>query len=395
MGCNHCEEFSRSHLMRRAVAEAGRGLPAIERGMPLPAGTGLSRRSFLLRSSAAMLSVYGASKLGLARAARRGSPRRPAATTGSWSRSSSTAASTRSRCSRRPRDPIYRTLRPTLALPEGAGTAFAEDPRLRWNPARRGVRRPAPGGEDVGAPGGRLRRAPTSRTSPRATTGRSARLRPNEVTGWMGRLLDPIGTAGQPASGALARRLAVAGAGDGSVPVAAIDGPSYDLWAHGRLGRAGGADVRRGRRARPRRGAGQGRRAAAAGGAAAQAMRAEGAARSRSPARRSRRRSPIPRARASGSARASRRWRRCSHAGLPIRCAAISAPGGVRHPRQPGRELRHRHPARRRHRSPPSRPTSRRAGSPTACSPWSGRSSAAARRRTTPAPITAPAARRS
>ena len=34
MGCNHCEEFSRSHLMRRAVAEAGSGLPSIEPGMP-------------------------------------------------------------------------------------------------------------------------------------------------------------------------------------------------------------------------------------------------------------------------------------------------------------------------------------------------------------------------
>ena len=53
MGCNHCEEFGRAQLMRRAVAEAGRGLPSIEPGMPTPAGTGLSRRSFLLRSSAA------------------------------------------------------------------------------------------------------------------------------------------------------------------------------------------------------------------------------------------------------------------------------------------------------------------------------------------------------
>jgi len=65
LSCNHCAEFTRSHLVRQAVAEAGRGLPAIEPGMPTPAGTGLSRRSFLLRSGAAMLSVYGASKLKL------------------------------------------------------------------------------------------------------------------------------------------------------------------------------------------------------------------------------------------------------------------------------------------------------------------------------------------
>ena len=32
-----CNDFSRTDLMRRAAAEAGRGLPAIEAGMPLPA----------------------------------------------------------------------------------------------------------------------------------------------------------------------------------------------------------------------------------------------------------------------------------------------------------------------------------------------------------------------
>ena len=37
---NCCNEFSRSTLLRRAVAEAGNGLPAIEPGMPAPAGTG-------------------------------------------------------------------------------------------------------------------------------------------------------------------------------------------------------------------------------------------------------------------------------------------------------------------------------------------------------------------
>ena len=42
-----CTEFSRAHLLRRSVAEAGNGLPAIEPGMPAPAGTGLSRRHFL------------------------------------------------------------------------------------------------------------------------------------------------------------------------------------------------------------------------------------------------------------------------------------------------------------------------------------------------------------
>jgi hypothetical protein len=45
----HCDDCTRANFLRAA---AGRGLPAIEPGMPLPAGTGLSRRSFLLRSGA-------------------------------------------------------------------------------------------------------------------------------------------------------------------------------------------------------------------------------------------------------------------------------------------------------------------------------------------------------
>src|SRR5215208_5836340 len=63
MACD-CNEHSRATLLRQAAAQAGSGLPAIDPRMPMPAGTGLSRRSFLLRSGAAMLSVYGASKLG-------------------------------------------------------------------------------------------------------------------------------------------------------------------------------------------------------------------------------------------------------------------------------------------------------------------------------------------
>ena len=46
-----CNDFARTELFRRAAAEAGSGLPAIEPGMPTPAGTGLSRRRFLARSA--------------------------------------------------------------------------------------------------------------------------------------------------------------------------------------------------------------------------------------------------------------------------------------------------------------------------------------------------------
>ena len=62
MTCS-CDEFNRAALMRGAAARAGAGLPAIERGMPMPAGTGLSRRSFLARSAGAAMAVYGSSML--------------------------------------------------------------------------------------------------------------------------------------------------------------------------------------------------------------------------------------------------------------------------------------------------------------------------------------------
>ena len=51
-----CNDYSRTQLLRRAAAEAGRGLPAIEPGMPMPAGTGLTRRSFVSRASGIALS---------------------------------------------------------------------------------------------------------------------------------------------------------------------------------------------------------------------------------------------------------------------------------------------------------------------------------------------------
>ena len=43
-----CNDFNRAQLLRHGIAQAGKGLPRIEPGMPLPAGTGMNRRAFLL-----------------------------------------------------------------------------------------------------------------------------------------------------------------------------------------------------------------------------------------------------------------------------------------------------------------------------------------------------------
>src|SRR5262249_53429645 len=63
--CVHCDGLTRSRLLHKAYAEAGRGLPAIGPGMPLPAGTGLPRRRFVIGGLGAALAVYGGSQLGL------------------------------------------------------------------------------------------------------------------------------------------------------------------------------------------------------------------------------------------------------------------------------------------------------------------------------------------
>src|SRR5580692_5799275 len=79
-----CNDFTRAQLLRAGVAQAGRGLPSIEPGQPIPAGSGMDRRAFLLRSAGAVLSVYGAAALsprhfeeGIAQAAAEAPPDQP------------------------------------------------------------------------------------------------------------------------------------------------------------------------------------------------------------------------------------------------------------------------------------------------------------------------------
>jgi hypothetical protein len=58
-----CLDCNRTEILRRAVAEAGRGLPGIEPGMPIPAGTGLTRRDFMSRTAGLALGIYGGAAL--------------------------------------------------------------------------------------------------------------------------------------------------------------------------------------------------------------------------------------------------------------------------------------------------------------------------------------------
>jgi len=230
MAC-HCNEFSRAHMLRSAAAEAGRGLPKIERGMPLPAGTGLSRRSFMLRAGLGMMSVYGASKLGfselregIARAQGTQDPVLLTVFMDGGMDSLSVLAPTQ--------DARYQQYRPTLRLSPQESIEFLDDPALRWHPQAAAL-------DDLHR-GGRLAVLPSIGYEDPDQSHFTSRhywevgeLDANERTGWMGRLIDLVGTDDNPLQGLsldgwLSPSLATA-----SRPVAAIDGSSYDLWAPG------------------------------------------------------------------------------------------------------------------------------------------------------------------
>jgi uncharacterized protein (DUF1501 family) len=232
MACG-CNDFNRAQLLRRGAAVAGRGLPNIERGMPLPAGTGMDRRSFLLRSAGTAISVYGASMLGvrhfeegIARAAE--GPAKPVLVSifmeGGWDAMSVLAPIG---------DPEYSKLRPVLALKEGEGQPFTEDARLMWHPQAAGLA--TLHGE------GKVSVLPAVGYDPPDESHFTSRhywevgqLDTETRSGWMGRLLDAIGEADNPLQGlSLDYSLAPALAST-RVPVAAVSTPAeYRLWAHG------------------------------------------------------------------------------------------------------------------------------------------------------------------
>jgi uncharacterized protein (DUF1501 family) len=225
----HCDGLSRSRLLHRAVAEAGRGLPSIEHGMPLPAGTGLTRRTFVSRSLGAAIAVYGGSKLGL-RAFEEGIAN---AATGHQGKILVTVfleggADGLSVLSPQG-DPQYQKLRPSMAL--SGGTAFTEDPRLFWHPALSGLATiygeqkvtvfPAIGYAD-----------PNQSHFTSRHFWEVGATSTDLQTGWLGRYLDVVGTPDNPLQGlslddSLSPTLATK-----RVPVATIQNPaSYDFYS--------------------------------------------------------------------------------------------------------------------------------------------------------------------
>jgi len=232
-GCS-CNDFNRSQLLRRGIAQAGRGLPNIEPGMPLPAGTGMDRRTFLLRSTGAMLSVYGASMLsphhfeeGIAAAAA-AAPNQPVLVSifmeGGWDALSVLAPV---------KEAKYKELRPTLGLAEGAGEPFTEDTNLMWHPQAKGLAQLHNEGKVTVFPAVGYDPPDESHFTSRHYW-EVGELDTNTRSGWMGRYLDLAGEPGNPLQGLsldydLAPALATT-----KMPVAAVSSPSdYNFWAYG------------------------------------------------------------------------------------------------------------------------------------------------------------------
>jgi uncharacterized protein (DUF1501 family) len=208
-----CSEFS-----RRAVA--GEGLRAIEPGMPLPAGTGMTRRTFMARSLGLALTVYGAGRLGLFDD---GIANAAAGPGGRILISIFMPGGTDGMSLLYPAgDPLYRKLRPNLAL--DGSQPFAEDGRLAWHPSLGPIAQLYGEGKVSVMPAIGYDHPDQSHFTSRHYWEVGA-TETDLQTGWLGRYLDEVGTADNPLqglsmTGQLEPNLATA-----KVPVAAITSP--------------------------------------------------------------------------------------------------------------------------------------------------------------------------
>ncbi len=221
-----CDECTRADLVR---ATAGRGLPTIEPGMPLPAGTGLTRRKFVARSLGLALSVYGAGRLqlfdeGIANAATvKHSPILVSVFLQGGADSLSLLYPEG--------DPLYQKLRTDLAVT--GGTQFTEDPRLYWNPALSPLSQLHDEGKVTVLPAIGYDHPDQSHFTSRHYWEVGA-TDPRVLTGWLGRYLDIAGVADNPLQGLSITGNLEPSLATAKVPVAAIDGPNqYSFGAQG------------------------------------------------------------------------------------------------------------------------------------------------------------------
>src|ERR1700759_1294574 len=195
---NCCAGFTRTEAMRAALSAGRTPTPREwDPRMPIPAGTGIDRRRFLLAATGGLVSVYGAARLGLggqalsegiAEAATAQSPSSPILVSiflAGGIDALSVLAPTQ--------DPTYSKLRPTLAVSPSQGIPFAEAPRLSWGPAAAGFAQLHSAGKLTVFPGIGYRDPDMSHFTSRhywEVGAGGTRV----TTGGLGRYLDQVGT---------------------------------------------------------------------------------------------------------------------------------------------------------------------------------------------------------
>jgi uncharacterized protein (DUF1501 family) len=205
-----------------------------EHRTPAPAGTGLTRRSMLLRGAGVAAAVYGLGRTGAfdAGIARAQSAPPQSVLVSVFLDGGCDGLSVLAPVG----DPAYRRLRPTLGLRDGQGSTFAEDDRLRWHPAAASLATLHGEGKVSVLPAVGYDHPDQSHFVSRhfwEVGALDAGLR----TGWLGRLLDHVGSDDNPLQGlsigdSLAPSLATS-----RVPVAAVDAPEdFGFWMPGAWG---------------------------------------------------------------------------------------------------------------------------------------------------------------
>jgi uncharacterized protein (DUF1501 family) len=205
-----------------------------EPGMPTPAGSTLSRRTFMLRAAGLALAVYGGKALapqafteGIA-AAQAQAATQPVLVSifmsGGVDSLSLLAPTGGAHAAK------YRQLRPTLALPRNDAHAFAADPSLQWHPSALALRDLHAAGKLTVLPGVGYADPNQSHFTSRHYWEVGA-LDPHGRYGWLGRYLDRYGSAENPLQGlSLDWGLAPSIAAE-KVPVASVPDPAnFDFW---------------------------------------------------------------------------------------------------------------------------------------------------------------------
>ncbi|MDW5592871.1 DUF1501 domain-containing protein [Conexibacter stalactiti] len=231
-----CNENVRAGQVRRAVA--GEGLPAIEPGMPLPAGTGMTRRSLLLGGAGLALTVFGGRML---------APEAFAEGVAAASASSADAPVIVSvflsggvdGIALLPpvTDPRYTpSLRPTLWVDPAGTLALRGSTAMRWHPSATAFKDLHDRGRLTLFPAIGYTNANGSHFTSRHFYEVGA-TDPDGVTGWLGRWLDVVGEDHNPVQGFTVGQTLSPSMATARVAVAAAESPQqYDFTTPGVYG---------------------------------------------------------------------------------------------------------------------------------------------------------------